>query len=875
MIKMKSNLHLTLVAVILLFSMQANAQVAKGFKMIEQEQYNEALLIFQKALSEPKDRVAAQFGIASIYQKSATSASEFAEALSSLSTALNEFKTMSNDDKSRVAKLGVTLINFESLNKSIQTGALEFVAINENLLQLDTIMEVLNPVSPMIKAKLDALRKQIILDISENPDDYDYFTLTSLVRKHYQFVTANNFKGALTVKQKLLSAFFKEGFGYDSLNQFVTDHPDRWPKNDCWLQEFIQANKPYTNLKAIQFIMKYPYSSLATWSDRSLSYNTKGIPISTLSRQFSSNEMAQFKILQEGWKLDSIIKSPRTKFSDEIMQRIARYVEKRKGQMGPYYMVKTTLDVLLKSKEWNFANKLLNITQPLMPDFIPEGCETQFFEYTGKQGWFAQVKPIVEREAEGIDKKMLSSINAAGDVFSPVPTADGRSIYFAVRKKTSSGGEDIFVSHYDFNTDKWSAPQSVTSLCTAADESPVAISYDGNEMLLFREGKLYSSKLTLNGWDKPKQLPSAINNFEWMGEASFSSDGKVVIFAASESLPDLFHDSNKDIFICRRDDSGNWGAPSPLSIDVNTFEDDRSPFLYPDDKTLYFSSSGHGGLGDMDVFYTTRLDDTWQNWSVPKNLGKEVNTMSDDWGYTLSLNPKSWDAYTVSSGLYSNKNDIYVLQVPSFARPVKIIPFSGKVVGHIGSVAVVVTDPATGKALDTVKTRPDGSFTLLIPVTMKKIDYHVLGEKLFPNTRSAFLDEVLKNPAFTDKAEVITLDDMLKGNKIATLNDINFDFGKSVIKEESFLNLERVYTFFQNNTWAIEISGHTDNKGTPEYNKKLSRERAEAVKKFLVNKGITESRIKTQGLGAEKPVAENETEEGRALNRRVEFRIVQ
>jgi len=350
-----------------------------------------------------------------------------------------------------------------------------------------------------------------------------------------------------------------------------------------------------------------------------------------------------------------------------------------------------------------------------------------------------------------------------------------------------------------------------------------------------------------------------------------------MIFTASETTPGLYQESNKDLYVAFKGKDGVWGNVKSLGLDVNTFDDERSPFLYPDNKTLYFSSEGHAGLGGMDIFFATRLDDTWVNWGIPKNLGKEVNSLGSDWGYTISTRPDVWEVYTAKADMTTDVNDLYTSEVPTFARPARIIPFSGRVIHPITKVGVqtdvVITNPDTGEPIDTTKTRPDGTFTFPIPVGLKTVSYHVLDKNLFPNSKTVSTDQIVTNPGFTDVIKTSSVEDMITNGIPASLNNITFDYDKSELKPESYPELERLFSLFNNQTWQLEISGHTDNAGSPEYNLALSQRRADAVKSYLVKKGLPANRMSTRGYGAEKPVTTNETEDGKAQNRRVEVRI--
>ncbi len=857
-----------LTACLVLLPFLATAQLSQGFKFLDQSEYGQAIQAFESVVSDEKDGVAAKFGLATCYYRQAESVSDLTKGLGLLRSSKEQYGTLSQSDKSRFSKYNLSLNSYDRLSEDLQVLALKLSNDNNSLLQLDTMMESMKPISTRVQKDLDITRKKLVQYAVENADDY--LTLTSLVKKHYLLVTTSSYKNELSVQQNLLPSFTRE-YGWQNLDNFVKDHPQHFFAIDCWSKEFIAALKPASVKKLLRLTIDYPYSALSDWTDYHISKQTKRGTNTKIDYNLDQAEKDQLELLKIGWKVDDVIDNEKRTFDDATLQNLFVYIQKMKSTVRGYYMIQNALEKCLNQRQWASASAILAFAQPLFPDFQPTGCKTKFFVYQSKQDWFAKVTPIVNQAAEGLVRKPVDNINTPkGDEYSPIPSADGKSLYFAAKERdVSVGGEDIYLAHYNFDSLTWSEPELVRSLSSTENESPVAITFDGNEMLLFREGKLYTSRLTKEGWAAPVIMPSSINSFAWIGEASYSSDGNVMIFAASETTPELFQESNKDLYVTQRGKGGQWAVPKLLGMDVNTFDDERSPFLYPDDVTLYFSSAGHAGLGEKDIFYTKRLDDTWTNWSVPKNLGKEVNSLGDDWGYTISLNPNAWDVYSSKANLSTELSDIYTSELPSFARPSKVVPYSAKIENAGPNVKIVLINP-DGTPFDTVRARPDGSFTLPMR-NGKPLRYIIVGDNILPKSITVPAEPI------AGKDELVTVNsipDMIRTGDRVPLDNITFDYNKSEIKPESYPTLEGLYALFYDKTWRVEISGHTDDTGNTEYNMALSVKRAEAVKAFLVNKGISAERLSSRGFGAEKPVADNKTDAGRALNRRVEIGIL-
>lgn len=264
-------------------------------------------------------------------------------------------------------------------------------------------------------------------------------------------------------------------------------------------------------------------------------------------------------------------------------------------------------------------------------------------------------------------------INTIGGEYLPVITADEKQMYYCGRDKVDNiGGEDIFVSKKVNGV--WTKGQLLPHLSTPeTNDSPLSISTDGSMLLIFKSGKLNYAERTNTGWSKPKEYPSQINAGSWQADAMITSNGRGLIFSSTkkggENLfnyrqnyhGDILYPS--DIYISLMNGEDEWGEPINLGSFINTRFCDRMPFLHPDMKTLYFSSDGHGGLGKMDIFKSTRLADScWNCWSEPINLGTEINTSESDADYKItSSGDKAFFSYEKIT--YFENSTLFLLDV--------------------------------------------------------------------------------------------------------------------------------------------------------------------------------------------------------------------
>ena len=474
----------------------------------------------------------------------------------------------------------------------------------------------------------------------------------------------------------------------------------------------------------------------------------------------------------------------------------------------------------------------------------------------------------VDRKApEGSRLEFVKGFNTAGSEYVPVLSSDGKIMYFVGSgREDNYAGEDIFYTERQADG-SWGTPKLDAFFSGPINEAVVSMSADGNNLVLFIGGKPHLSTRTDNGWTEP--LPILMQKvFAWIGMASITRNGEALIFEAKE-----YEHSDIDIYMALRKKNGDWDVPFELGSPVNTTENERTPFLHSDFKTLYFSSNGHGGQGSFDVFKTTRLDETWKIWSAPENLGTGVNTPKDEYGFCIP--PAGNVAYLATRTTGFEDQDIMRIPLDSAARPEAQVVITGTLIDGSGKTVrgeITVEDAASKKVVQTVVTRPDGKYAFSVPKTAK-INYYATGDSLV-STKKTFVDaSTYKSDVAEEKVEIITVKEAAQEGKALELRDLLFDFAKSALRPDAETELQRIYSGIKGFNWVIEIGGHTDNVGTEQSNLQLSTRRAQTVRDFLVAQGYPAEKITFKGYGPSAPIGENETEAGRARNRRVEIKV--
>ncbi|MCX6251585.1 MAG: OmpA family protein [Bacteroidetes bacterium] len=412
---------------------------------------------------------------------------------------------------------------------------------------------------------------------------------------------------------------------------------------------------------------------------------------------------------------------------------------------------------------------------------------------------------------------------------------------------------------------------------THGNEGALSISPDGNYIFFaacnrpdsYGSCDLYWSRKEGTAWSAPKNLGQVANSGAWDSQPSFSSDGKTLYFASKRPGGK----GGSDIWKTELISGDQWSEPVNLGDSINTRLDEMAPFIHPDDQTLYFSSRGHPGMGGLDLFYARK--DASGQWSRPVNLGYPINTYADE--ITIIVNANGDLAY-ISSDKFGGKGkqDIYSFKLYKEARPLKVtylkgIVFDKETQQRLGASFELV-DLESGKTVVQASSEPvKGSFLLCLP-TNRNYGLSVSKEGyLFYSDNFMLMGESSKTKPFVKDVPL----QPIKVGGTVVLKNIFFDTDKFDLKDESKSELGKLIALLQKNPKIhIEISGHTDNIASEEHNNILSRNRAKAVYNYLIVNGISADRLTYEGYGFSKPIDTNVSEQGRANNRRTEFKVI-
>ncbi len=482
------------------------------------------------------------------------------------------------------------------------------------------------------------------------------------------------------------------------------------------------------------------------------------------------------------------------------------------------------------------------------------------------------------------------AVNSPYEDYMPYLTADESMIFFTSRRADGNQGyyspsmkaytEDFYYAIKN-SQGTWSKAKNLgPPINTPENEGAACISQDGKTVLFTGCSRpdglgscdIYIANYNGTEWQNPTNL-KVINSPAWDAQPCLAHDNRTVYFVSNRSGGV----GGADIWVAYFDTKGNLEKIENLGRTINTPGNEYAPFIHADGKTLYFASDAHPGFGGMDLFVSTKTD---TGWTKPRNLGYPINTSADE--RNIYINTFGTTAYYNSNREGSlGKNDLFAFKLPETVKPAPTTFVRGFVRDSVSQkplkASIVIVELNAGKTTpDTVRTVTSdpvaGKFLFTLPLNKDYAMFVTRKGYLFYSKHFS-----LKN--LPDNTQYFDLDvELLPLKKGASmvLENVFFDTDKADLKEESRAELMKVVALMKKNPkLKIELSGHTDDRASEEYNLQLSKRRAEAVKNFLVEQGISPDRITAKGYGESRPRVPNTSEENRALNRRTELKILE
>ena len=487
-------------------------------------------------------------------------------------------------------------------------------------------------------------------------------------------------------------------------------------------------------------------------------------------------------------------------------------------------------------------------------------------------------------------KNLGPNVNSADPEYFPCLTADDGTLIYTRRVKAPEIAvygmqEDFYVSRRDLEGNwKPSIPLPIVNT-RAFNEGAGTLSPDGRFLIFTKcaledgsyggalsgEGScdLFISRRIGDRWGVPHNLGTPVNSSHWETQPSMASDGRTIYYIRGSVARDGI--KSMDIWTTTMDDEGAWSKPVKLGENINTPYQEESVQIHPDGRTLYFSSNGHPGFGGLDIFMSRKQADG--TWGPALNLGYPINTSADENSVLVDASGKmAYFASDRAGGL--GDLDLYSFELYKEARPLPITYIRGTVY-DAGTKAPVEADVQlydlkTGNLATGAYSDPKtGEFLVCLPSGEYALNASADGYLFFSKNYNVATSTV-KEPVTLE----VPLSPLSAGSTIA-LRNIFFNTASYDLLPASNAELDKLVKLLQSNpTVRIELGGHTDNVGADAANLTLSDQRAKAVREFVIAKGIEADRITAAGYGETKPIATNDTEEGRAQNRRTEVTVL-
>jgi outer membrane protein OmpA-like peptidoglycan-associated protein len=566
------------------------------------------------------------------------------------------------------------------------------------------------------------------------------------------------------------------------------------------------------------------------------------------------------RILEYKWRLDLSQEDYQKINLFETPIQIKSYLE---NEFQDSKIYQTYLNFLLVQKLAHFELSKKNYTEAAL-------IWDQYIKYfPDKKNEIQNIITILKESEPNIFLKDLSEELGMNKSILPVPDMNGESIYFSsLGYLEGKGGLDIFESKFEGGL--WSNVKALTSLNSTDDEMVSGVSVDGTELLItgrykstYGEEDIFASILTDKGWTNVRHFRQPINTEYYDFDAYKTSDGKAILFVSDRPGGYFDHqkkgeysagsyNGNTDIYISFKEESGAYGTPINLGPIINTPGSERTPFLHPDGKTLYYSTNGLDGFGDFDLYKTERLDDSWQNWTEPLHLGKQLNSFGPDYGFKMSiLNENAF-----FSREFSGNGTIYqVNPLPKRAKSNSEFQIIQGTVADENKIWLQADiewhDLETGEVLGKLSSKPNSGDYFIVFPTGREIAYYA--------KKKGFVNLSLSINLKTEKPKAVKNQDfnlisignaMGLGYEVA-LNNVFFETAKENLVEKSYYELDRIFQMMNDYPEIkIEFISYVVTNKTESQNIELSERRAEAMKSYFLKKGIQSKRIRTKGLGS-------------------------
>ena len=846
------------VIVIAIFFHSCSPLVHKGFKQLNADKKDLAGRTFEKASKDALQRPVATYGTYKISGGDLFRGDyrELEAAFIQVKKEKIAFNALPPDRKAYYAKkkaIKVTEKSFDNLLIRIQSKALERISDRDSLLLLDTFLVYMSPVFKRSKKTYENLEDTLVM---HNMNSRHYNTLRSIAKNHLGVLTKQRLGINQSFRNRMWEAFLRDYplADYRSyVEDFKADGGHEYCR-DCNMNEFLRVVETRNLDTLVRFIDTARYTNM----DETVAY---GILYPVNQYLLDQLNGASPKVKN---RVEELIRSskwmeygfPPIYSVEEVARLVKDQIQDTAPSNRSYWVLQRGLDYIHERKKYELELEVLQFGKPYFPgiaDFIP--C--QRFVVTNKnQLWFEKVIQTLLKDAEHHQATYLGEPIEQEKTFdiAPIISVDDSTLYFASYNRSPQKSQFDIVKSVRKPNPGWVKPVIQRGISTKASDFPMGITADQDFLLTRRDTFLLISEWNYekNLWSRPKPvLIPKLAGLKWIGNATLSRDGKVIIFEGSEDYRPIMNEENIDLYVMEYNDKDKeWGPAMNLGFGVNTsIFQERFPHLHVDGRTLLFATKGHYGFAWPDWFSSTRKDSTWTMWTIPENIGKEYNSYRVDWQRNISV-PANGKKVYYSSSITPTK--LEQIELPSYSKLPRYIVMKGKIPFQPkkGMVKAHNAFPLDIPILDSCKVLPKGKFNLLVPDQGQSKAYiYVDDPEVYSTYEIVEMEDIEDVITLTKNPKVLPFRTIIGKElplplKYATFGAFSTDLSPAFKQE-----LRWVAHYFEQNNQTLLVGGYTFDEGSEMEQASLSLERAESVKSYLVELGLEGDRIWTQGFG--------------------------
>ncbi len=857
----------------------------KGIRYYRDGNNRQADKIFVRNMDHPTWDLGAIYYHERIRLSKAVTLSDWQQSNAALCMVFDSLENLTSHRKLvKLDKYRVNLKNVDETIGNVQKSVIELVKNSGRISALDTLFDHFpcwRDNAALKKLAVEMVNQAVCctpptegwLDNCTPPNSFgiSYDNANRIIKRHSDLVKPENMANLEEIKSNIWDIHRSQKPAYCAMDLFRNDFPGHVYVGDCWYDAAWKALCSDSIRDQLAFHAEYPHSVFdSEICERIIcrGFNPEaiaGLNDAEMERLLDIFKMANLQAeMCEGSVTDTV----------SFFQTLEDLSRKYHDHEVMYRVAQKSVGYWLRQYQPEVSANLIRRLAPIYPD--QNVCPESPFDFqVGKQAWFSLQMNLIQQPIDSpeLRARPVKGLNTQeNSEFAAVSWGAGREVYF-VRHFNDTGKNLIMYSRNDGKN--WSPPIPDPVLNIGDDVVPMSITNDGLWLLLRSGGRFYQSvrRHSSMPWSNPEPFRVNVPAASW---AAFSADGKILLV---EGRADAIN-PQKEIFLCRADESGRFGSPEKLSLPINReFDNDMRPYLAASGRMLFFTSDRPGGMGGSDI-YAAWLSKALQ-FSVPDSgfthVDWRMNTMGDDQGFSF-VSEFNGKGFFSMPNLCESNLDIYEIQTVGTIKTPPTTRLAGIILDENG-------DPVPGDEGSFIEFLTDYNLHATKQVISQQGTYMYMAPddarvvRLFPEIPGYYSERDTTHFPELSTGSRIIMDTFRLTSFEYIRRNFTLKYGTFYHKTSQFDDKDRAYPeivrlakIARRMGAELVIMGHTDDSGTAEENLALSEQRAAAVQSFLVSVcGFDRNRITTQGFGATQPKCPNTTEEGRRCNRRIEI----